>query len=238
MMEEKLIKAERFAAIGELAGMIAHDLRNPLTSTQGAAYFLRKKYSEQMDESGKNMISTIERSVDFSNRIVNDLLDYSREIKLELKDASPKKMVDDALSVLTLPEGITVSNSVSDSPDLPVDCGKMSRVFMNVFKNAFDAMPNGGELTLMSKETERFVEVCIKDTGVGMSPETLNQIWTPLFTTKAKGMGFGLSICKRIVKAHGGEITAKSVLGEGTTITVSLPLKTQQAASPEGDKIV
>jgi len=106
-----------------------------------------------------------------------------------------------------------------------LDKEKMQRVFVNIIKNAIDAMPKGGTLTVTNRKSNRSLEITFSDTGAGMSKETLGKIWRPLFTTKAKGMGFGLAICKRIVEAHGGKIFVKSTIGKGSAFTVSIPLK-------------
>jgi len=92
-----------------------------------------------------------------------------------------------------------------------------------VIKNSVDAMPEGGTLTIKSKQVGRSVEFVFSDTGIGMTKETMEKLWTPLFTTKAKGMGFGLPITKRFIEAHGGSISARSKVGEGTTLTIALP---------------
>ncbi|MFB3888032.1 MAG: PAS domain S-box protein [Candidatus Bathyarchaeia archaeon] len=231
--QAKLVKSEKLAAIGELAGMVGHDLRNPLTSIKGAAYFLKAKYAKGFDETGKDMLSTIERSIDYSNKIINDLLDYSRDIKLQLLRTTPKTLVDSALSLAETPESIKITNTTAETPTLTADAGKMSRVFVNIIKNAFEAMPNGGELTITSREDDDAVDFTFQDTGIGMTQETVDKLWTPLFTTKAKGMGFGLPICRRIVEAHGGKITVESELGKGTAFTVKLPKNLKQPVEDE-----
>ena len=223
-MEEKLVAAERFASIGELAGMVGHDLRNPLTSIRGAAYYLKSKYSDEMSTTEKEMFKTIESSIDYSNKIISDLLDYSKNIKLELEAVTPKIVLSSAFSLVQKPSNILVNSLVEDAPEFKVDVGKLDRVFTNIIKNAFDSMPNGGTLTITSRKIGDNVEICFCDTGEGMTHETLSKLWTPLFTTKAKGMGFGLPICKRIVEAHGGTISAKSTIKKGTAITLALPI--------------
>jgi two-component system, NtrC family, sensor histidine kinase AtoS len=225
-LEQKLVKAERFASIGELAGMIGHDLRNPLTSIQGAAYYLKVKYAKDLNDPGRDMLVTIERSIEYSNKIINDLLDYSRDIKLEKEETNPQILVLNARSLISHPENVKVINLTLDAPAFQVDIGKMTRVLVNIFKNAFDAMLEGGTLTITSATVGDNVEIKVQDTGVGMSEETLGRLWTPLFTTKAKGMGFGLPICKRIVEAHGGKLITESALGKGTSFTIVLPVKT------------
>ncbi len=221
--QAKLVKSERLAAIGELAGMVGHDLRNPLTSIKGAAYFLKGKYSPILDDLGKEMLVTIDKSVEYSNKIINDLLDYSREIKLDLSETTPAFLLKNALAMIETSEKIKIADCTTDVPNIRADTAKMSRVFMNLVRNAFDAMPQGGTLTITSKEEKDNWVIAFADTGVGMSPETMSCLWTPLFTTKAKGMGFGLSICKRIVEAHGGRIAVDSAANRGTVFTLILP---------------
>jgi len=109
------------------------------------------------------------------------------------------------------------------SKDVP-----LADVFEYLFENASDAMPEGGKLTITSQESSGNLEITFTETGVGMSEETLDKLWPPLFTTKAKGMGLGLSICKRLVEAHGGSISVKSHLGKGTTFTVIVPVQSKQ----------
>jgi len=227
LVEEKtrqLREAERLAAIGELAAMIAHDLRNPLMGIAGAAYYLKEKLEPEADEKTKEMLSIIKECIEYSNKIVNDLLDYSGEIKLELEDTNPRKIIVEALAQISIPKNIRVINSVKAKPRIKVDVNKMKRVIVNVIRNAIDAMPNGGTLRIESRSTKGEWKLSFKDTGIGIPEEIKEKLWKPLFTTKAKGMGLGLAICKRIVEAHGGSISAESIPGKGTTLTVSIPL--------------
>jgi signal transduction histidine kinase len=221
--QAKLVKSERLAAIGELAGMVGHDLRNPLTSIKGATYFLKTKYAQGMEPLGKEMLQTIEKSIEYSNKIINDLLDYSREIKLEFSQTTPSALLKTALTLIQVPQRIRLVDATAEAPPVNVDVAKISRVFTNLIRNACDAMPKGGTLNISSKEESENWVMVFEDTGTGMSPETLKSLWTPLFTTKAKGMGFGLSICKRIVEAHGGKIVVESTAQKGTVFTLTIP---------------
>lgn len=223
--QKRLLKAERLAAIGELAGMVGHDLRNPLTGIAGAAYFLKAKYASKLDERGKEMLGIIEKDIDYSNKIINDLLEYSREVKLELTETNPRTISEEVLSQVRVPRRVRIVDRTEDEPKFRVDVKKMLRVFTNIIKNAVDAMPKGGTLTIRSMKSNGKVVFSFSDTGIGMSEETLNKLWIPLFTTKAKGMGFGLPVCKRFVEGHGGKISVESVEGEGSTFTVTLPLE-------------
>lgn len=222
--ESKLLKAERLAAIGELAGMIGHDLRNPLQGISNATYCLRNRQMAHLDSSGKQSLEAIEKCVERSNKIVNDLLDYAREIHLETKLITPRALVETVIGQMNIPEKITVNNLAENAPDLEVDTIKIQRVFLNLILNAFDATPRGGSITITSKIDGNNVVFSFTDTGEGMSSEVLSKIWTPLFTTKAKGMGFGLPICKRYIEAHGGKINVFSQVGKGSIFNVALPI--------------
>jgi PAS domain S-box-containing protein len=233
--QSKLLKTERLAAIGELAGMVGHDLRNPLTGIAGATYLLKSRYGKTYDARGKEMLRIIEKDIEYSNKIINDLLEYSREINLELTETSPRAVVKEALSTLKVPRNIRIVDQTGNTPKFKVDVKKMLRVFTNIIKNAFDAMPKGGTLTMRSKKSEDQVAFSFSDTGVGMDKAVFAKIWTPLFTTKARGMGFGLPICKRFVDGHGGKITVESEVGHGSTFIVTLPL--QPTVETDGNKV-
>ncbi|MEM3609115.1 MAG: PAS domain S-box protein [Candidatus Bathyarchaeia archaeon] len=231
--QERLLRAERLAAIGQVAAMVGHDLRNPLTSIAGAAYYLKKKLWQNMDTKAKKMLRIIERDVEYSNNVLADLLDYSREIKLNFTETTPKALLMETLSTLKVPKKIVVVDEATSDPII-VDKERMKRVFVNIIKNAIAAMPKGGKLIISSRKNGDFMEISFADTGVGMSKEVLEKLWTPFFTTKAKGLGLGLPICKRVVEAHGGEITVKSAPNKGTTFTVAVPVKPKTEKEKEG----
>jgi len=224
-VQAQLLKSERLAAIGELAGMVGHDLRNPLTGIAGAAYYLRTKLGPKLDEKSRKMIDIIEEDISHSNKIINDLLEYSREIKLELESTDPASILKEAIALVNAPKNIEVSTRASTTPTMIVDVDKMRRIFANIIRNAFDAMPKGGKLKIESRRVKNDVVFRFTDTGSGMTKETIEKLWTPLFTTKSRGMGFGLPICKRFVESHGGKISAESTLGKGATFTVVIPIK-------------
>jgi signal transduction histidine kinase len=221
---QKLKKTERLAAIGSTASMVGHDLRNPLTAITGAAYYLNKNCSENLDEDGKEMIELIQSNVKFSDKIINDLLDYSREIHLELTETSPDVIVKEALKLVNIPSIIQVTHQTGNI-EIVADAAKLQRVFVNLIKNAVDAMSNGGKLEIQTEPTAEGVRIVFADTGSGVSEENLKNLFQPLFTTKAKGMGFGLAICQRIIEAHNGKILLESILGKGTKVIVELPTK-------------
>jgi len=130
-----------------------------------------------------------------------------------------------AAATVKIPKGVRVINSTKNEPTMRLDLEKMRRVFLNLTLNAVDAMPKGGTLTIATTRSRDNVHITFKDTGEGMTTESLAKLWSPLFTTKAKGMGFGMAIAKRLVEAHGGSINVESKLGKGSTFTVTLPIK-------------
>lgn len=226
-MEERLLRAERLAAIGETAAMVGHDLRNPLQGITAATYALQKQLSPQADSRIAEMLDLISRGVEYSNKIVADLLEYASDIELETTETSPRSLAEETLRLIQIPGNIAVENLTAETPRISVDARKMQRVFTNLIENAIYAMPNGGKITLTSHLRNRELVLQFVDTGTGIPNEVLRKLWSPLQTTKAKGIGLGLAICKRIIEAHEGSIMVESVAGKGTTVTIILPAGTK-----------
>jgi PAS domain S-box-containing protein len=224
-MEAELAKSQRFAAIGETAAMVGHDLRNPLQGIAGAVYYLATKERPKPSREGRKMLQLIEEGIGRSDKIISDLLEYSRELRLELSETSVKSITEEVAREVKIPRRIRVVNSTKNQPSMKLDVDKMRRVFLNLTLNAVDAMPKGGTLTIASTRSGDNVHITFKDTGEGMTTETLAKLWSPLYTTKAKGMGFGLAVAKRLVEAHGGSISVETKVGKGSTFTVTLPIK-------------
>jgi PAS domain S-box-containing protein len=191
LLEEALLKSQRMAAIGELAAMVGHDLRNPLTGMTGAAYYLKKKLGPKIEKKEREMLQLIEQEIGHADKIINDLLEYSKEIRLELTQTDAKSITEDALKSMKIPSTIRVLNSTRPTPRIELDADQMRRVLVNLIRNAVDAMPRGGTLRITSRESSDNLELIIADTGEGMTTETLNKLWSPLYTTKAKGIGLG-----------------------------------------------
>ena len=223
--EEKRIRAERLAAIGTLAASVGHDLRNPLTGITGAVYYLKMKLGDKIDRKSKEMFKIIEKNIEYANKIINDLLDFSREIHLSLKKVRVKSVLNDVLNQLKIPRKIKIVDLTKPSHVFEVDVHSMKRVFKNIIENAIEAMPKGGKLEIKSFKSKNYMVVSFCDTGVGISKENLKKIFCPLFTTKARGMGLGLAICKRIVEAHNGLIEVESREGKGTCFKVKIPIR-------------
>jgi PAS domain S-box-containing protein len=227
-MEEALVKSGRLATIGELAAMVGHDLRNPLQGITSAAYNLRTHLGRRIDGETRGALEIIEQDIRHSDKIINDLLEYSREIHLDLRETNAKSITKDALAHAKIPAKIRMVDSTHNQPRILIDVDKMRRVFVNLITNAVDAMPKGGTLRITSKKTDSNLEIIFADTGRGITKENIDKLWSPLFTTKAQGMGFGLPIAKRLMEAHGGSIRVESKLGKGSTFTATLPIRSKR----------
>jgi len=223
-MREEIRRSERLSAIGQLATMVGHDLRNPLTSIQNAAYFLKMKLGGSTDEKVKKMFGIINNEVGYANKIVNDLLDFSTVKKPEFTKVNLVSLIKDALAQLDVPENVNIVTKFSESPIIEADPDQLRRIFLNIALNGVQAIPNGGELTVSTRNVDDFVEVAFIDTGVGIPEENMSKIFTPLFTTKSKGVGLGLCICNNLVEGHGGKIDVISKVGVGSTFTIKLPI--------------
>ena len=224
-IEERLVKAERFASIGELAGQIGHDLRNPLTGIKSGAYFLRKKGGDLTETDRTTILGMIDSAVEDSNRIINSLFDYSRDLRLEMDHCTPKSLLLSALSMAQVPDRITILDYTADEPELSLDVSKIESVFISIIQNAVDAIAEKGTLEVRSAQKAANVEIAFIDSGAGIPESVLSKVFSPLTTTKAKGMGLGLAICKRMVDIHGGIIAIESTVGKGTTVTITLPTR-------------
>jgi PAS domain S-box-containing protein len=233
-MEASLAEARRLATIGEAAAMVGHDLRNPLQAIITGVYLGRKGYESLPPEYAKvaeehglvKWLSLVEGEIEYMDKIVSDLQDYAVPLKPDLSQVNIAQLLKDALSKTQIPSNVNLSVHVDEGLQLMIDPGLMKRVFSNLIANAVQAMPEGGELTIDVSKSDEEALVSFHDTGVGIPQEDFSKLFSPFFTTKAKGQGLGLPVCKRLVEAHGGEITVESRLGEGTTFTVTLPMKT------------
>ncbi|MGC8849416.1 MAG: PAS domain S-box protein [Candidatus Bathyarchaeia archaeon] len=223
-LEKALLEAERMAAVGSLAAQVGHDLRNPLTSISNAAYYLKMKLKDA-GEKVKRMIEIILQEVDYADKILRDLLDFSKPLKPKLVPTNVTEVLEEALASVAKPRKIEVEKRFKPVPEAPMDPDMLKRAFSNIVQNAYEAMPRGGKLTIEAEALEDSVKASFQDTGNGIPEEDLEKIFQPLFTTKAKGLGLGLATAKRIIEAHGGEVIVESKPGEGSKFTVKIPLK-------------
>ncbi|HRU81623.1 MAG TPA: ATP-binding protein, partial [Candidatus Methanomethylicus sp.] len=163
------------------------------------------------------------KNVFYMEKIVSDLQDFSRNMEPSLVEVGLSQVIDDAAASIIVPSNIAMTKRVPADLRIKADPLLMRRMLINIFSNAIQAMPDGGTLLVSAASEGKTVKIAVIDNGVGMSGETLSRLFRPLFTTKAKGMGMGLAVIKRIVEAHNGSINIQSRPGEGTTVTISLP---------------
>lgn len=226
--QEKLVASERLAVLGHFAGSLAHELRNPLGAISGFAYLLKAKTSG-MDEKISGYATKIENQIERSVGIIESVLNLTRMEPPRHSQIDISVWLRDECAAVKTPENISFSFSIPGAPMLAVaDAGQLSIVFRNLIRNASDAMPGGGKLTVAAKEVisgqSRFAQITVADTGAGIPADNIEHIFKPLFTTKIKGIGFGLPIVKMIVDKHGGEITASSEEGKGARFRLRVPL--------------
>jgi len=228
--QEKLIRSERLAAVGELASGVGHELRNPLNVIRNCAYLLNMMLEGKADEETLNTLKLLDQQVDISNRIVSDLLNFTRVRKPSPSRIDINVLVKESLSWVAVPEDITVVDGLTvDSMQTMVDAEQVGRAFANIIANAVQSMQDKGELRLSSGVEDDSVWIKVEDTGCGISEENLNKIFEPLFTTKPRGIGLGLAITKRLVEQNSGEIEVTSQVNGGTAFIVRLPLEKKEA---------
>lgn len=230
-MEEQRSRLGKLETMGELATMVAHDLRNPLTSIRNAAFYIKNTCPARANAECKaslEMLEIIEKETLAASSIIDELLDFAARRPLQKKKQNIDNLIDDSLKRIHTPENISVERKYAKKAAVAVDEKQLARVFINLTQNAVQAMPNGGTLTIATNETKDHVEIAFTDMGTGIQEENMSKLFSPLFTTKAKGIGMGLAICKKIVEQHGGTIEARSKAGQGTTFTIKL-LKKEEA---------
>jgi len=228
-MEEKLLRTERLAVLGEFSSGVAHELRQPLAVISNSVYFLGRKLKDVAIEKVPRHLEILEKEVKHANRMISDLLEFARTSTPTLKQCEINQAVEDALSSVEISENIEVKTMLKeDLPAILADFDKIKGACVNIIANAVSAMPEGGKLEIKTEEnTGGSIEISIADTGTGIPKENLQTIFNPLFTTKARGFGLGLSLCKKYVEAHGGEIRVESEVGKGSAFTVKLPISGQ-----------
>ena len=226
--QDQLVRSEKLAAIGQLAGGVAHDLRNPLGAIKNAVYYLKKRLSaSDVAESNPRIgqfLQIADEEVEHSNAIISDLMSFARVGIPSLSATNLEEVVGNVLSTMEIRENVHVVKQFDpDLPEMMADPEQLYRVFINLANNAHDAMADGGQLTITAISVDGYAEVEFQDSGGGISEENIKKIFEPLFTTKTKGTGLGLATCQQIVAKHGGTIQVESTPGEGSTFTVRLP---------------
>jgi two-component system CheB/CheR fusion protein len=224
-MQERLLVSERLATLGQFSGNIAHELRNPLSVIDSSVYYLKTKLKDA-DGKTQQHLDRIKSSVVNSTAIIESLLNLTRMDKPRLGRLNLIAITADAIAVSKVPSAVSIVNKFSEEEvAINADGEQLRMAFKNIIKNAVEAMDSKGMLTVTAHITaDGKAEVSFTDTGPGIAVENLGRVFQPLFSTKAKGIGLGLSIAKTIINKHGGTIEAKSEPGKGANIIIEFPL--------------
>jgi len=226
-LKKEVERNQRLASIGRLAAGIAHEIRNPLSSIKGFATYFKERYQDVPED--KKTAEIMVQEVERLNRVIGQLLEFSRPIKLNKVRADIHEMITHSLTMVQKQaedRGVAITTNLSPAiEEVSLDPDRISQVLLNLYLNALEAMEQGGTLHIglfLDKECGR-VKIVVSDTGIGIKEEDLVHVFDPYFTTKQSGTGLGLAIVHRIIEAHKGEVKVESEVGKGTTVTIILP---------------
>lgn len=220
--QEDLVRSEKFATLGKVSGGIAHEIRNPLNAVKTSAYYLLNS-KNATEEKIREHLERIDRQVTSIDNVITALSDVAKLPDANRIPTEISGIVKSALSSIGLPGNIRSKIELEDElPKVLVDENQITIAFKNLIRNARDAMPEGGEITVFASDNQDHIAVHVKDNGIGIAAEQLEKILEPLYTTKARGMGLGLSITRAIVEKNQGDLEVSSQLGQGSRFTIVL----------------
>lgn len=236
LMEKEIIRTEKLKVIGELSASFAHEIRNPLTTIRGFIQLM--DVNDHSSDFEKKYYKVILHEIDRINGIVGDLMGMAKPNgDREYLPSNINILLDD---IILLYDGQSSLNNVriikhidDNIPTFFTYASKLKQVFINIIKNAFEAMPNGGNLIIQTKfiKAESAVEVMLSDNGIGMDEKTLSAMKKPFYTTKETGTGLGMPMCYLIIEDLGGSISVKSKIGQGTSFRITLPIDNETYSS-------
>jgi signal transduction histidine kinase len=230
--QHQLVRREKLAVLGQMAGEVGHELRNPLGTIKNISYLLNMEVEKTKPEV-KEALDILEKEVVTSEKILGNLLGFARQETPDWQRLDVNDIVLEELSLANVPPNIEVKTDFDQSlPKVLADRGQLGQIFTNIILNAIQSMPKGGRIFIRSEMNDPgWLTVSISDTGPGIPEDIMGKIFEPLFTTKARGIGFGLSVVKKLVDNHGGTLGVESVLSKGSTFTIHLPVNNK------GDKV-
>ena len=231
-LEHQLLQSERLATIGEMSAKVAHEIRNPLSSISLNTELLYDEISNDNGErksDAENLIQSILNEVDTLTAISDEYLQFARFPKLETRPASINEVLIELTKFFNkeiVQRCISLKeNYASDLPQILLDTKQIKQAFLNILKNSFESMPEGGELSITTRLKDENVEVNITDTGSGINRSDIRRVFDPFYSTKVKGTGLGLALTMKTVEGHGGDINCESTIAKGTTMIISFPVK-------------
>ncbi|CAD7779106.1 Signal transduction histidine-protein kinase AtoS [Candidatus Methanoperedenaceae archaeon GB50] len=229
--EMQLFQSKKLAALGTLLAGVAHELNNPLSNISTSCQILLEEIENTDLDFRKHFLKQIEEQTDKARNIIRSLLEFSRQKEFEKETLNLKDIIQETMSFIRgqVPARVEIRVEVPESINIYADKQRIQQAFLNIITNAIQSIPNEGIISIKAEvdEDKGFVNIKFKDTGVGIKPEILPRIFDPFFTTKevGKGSGLGLFVTHEIIERHGGRITVKSKVGEGTSFLVQLPLR-------------
>ena len=228
-LRKEIARSQRLASVGRLASGVSHEIRNPLSSIKGFATYFKERYQNNPED--LHIAKLMIQEVDRLNRVVGQLHEFARPITITPKPVPIQKFIADTLKLVER-QAAEAAINIQTRFDLPIDKididpDRMNQVLLNLYLNAMEAMPDGGELrvALAAASDQSSLELKVSDTGTGIGQEDLANIFDPYFTTKTSGTGLGLAIVHNIIEAHNGQIKVESQTDQGTTVTIFLPIK-------------
>jgi signal transduction histidine kinase len=222
--QDALVQQERLSAVGEMASVIGHELRNPLAAVTNALFIVRGDLGQELSPTAEKYLSMAERETSKAAVLADDLTAFVRPRELVESEIDVPGLVDEVLSATPQPEDVQVDLEVAPC-SLVADRGQLAEVLTNLVTNAYQAMPHGGIVRLGASCTDGHATFTVEDSGKGIQDTTMQRIFEPFFTTKDSGTGLGLAIVQRLVEAHGGEISLENAPTGGVRATVILPVK-------------
>lgn len=223
-MQQALLRKERLTVLGQLAGGLAHQIRNPLAAMQTATAVLRRRLGEHTDEDVHQALNVIREEVWEANRIITDLIDYARVKPPSRSDVSVERLLAAALEATSPPPRVVLQWDLAPGLVVRVDERQTCDALGNVVRNAFEAMPQGGTLTISAHEERGDALIALEDTGPGLTRDSIQHLFEPLVTSKPLGLGLGLSTARALVENQGGTIRCATHRGVGARFEVRLPL--------------
>lgn len=232
-IEDELVRKEKLSVLGQIAGSVGHELRSPLGVMSNAVYFLQT-VSSDADATTKEYLNIIKSEIAASERIVSDLLDSVRTKPPRPEITAVRELIETTLGKCAVPSTVTVKLDIPETVSkLYVDPQQIHQVFRNLISNGIEAMPKDGTLEIHAGEdaTAKTITISVHDSGSGIAPEVLANLFQPLFTTKASGIGLGLVVVKNLTQANGGTVKVESEVGKGAVFTVTLPAADERSVS-------
>jgi PAS domain S-box-containing protein len=234
-IQTTLARNERIAALGRVTAHLAHELKNPIAGLRLYSLHLKSKVADKLSASEMSIIDKIIGGINHLSETAENVLTFARPMTLTRHSVDHKRLVRDAIQLLEpqlAANNIKVNLDLSPSVDsIMIDEAAMRATLVNLIVNSIQAMSGGGELTISSASSDGMLQLAVADTGRGMTPDQIKQVFEPFYTTKSQGLGLGMSYALKVVERHGGSIQAESNLGEGARISITLPMEEKSNAA-------